>query len=86
MFSVVANRHGRRAILWRTLLLTFLAVTAAASLVATAIYFLYARRWNPLAPLAGAATGAFVTFVTLLLNWLTPLHRLPLARPSDHHS
>ena len=83
MISLVGHRQGRRVIRWGYVFLAALLFTGIGTFVSSALYYLLAPQWNPLALLVGAGAGILATVLTLLAALRTPLHQLPLLKWFD---
>lgn len=78
--TFVANLSGRKKILWGQLLKISLLLLPISTGTTTLAYILLAQRWNPLAAWLGLAGGAITVVLILMVNFATPIFRLPHIR------
>ena len=78
--TLVANRGGRRKVLWRQLLKISLIIIPIATVACSLGYLVFAQRWNPLAAWLGIASGFGTVLFIFLVNLFTPKRRLPFVR------
>ena len=78
--TLVGNKSGRRKLLWGPLFkLTVLLMPLGGGMCAGA-YAILTGRWSLLAAWLGLGGGFCIVLVILLVNLLTPIHRLPFVR------
>ena len=80
MLSLVGHRQGRKVIRWGCVLVAAICSATLAGAIASGLYYLLAKMWDPLVPIVGAGAGLVATVFTLLAALRTPLHRLPLLK------
>jgi hypothetical protein len=76
-FALVKNRKGRRVVCWGPFLTITLIMLIVPAALASGVYVLVAKRWNPMALYGGLAAGAITSIITLVFSLVTPLYKLP---------
>jgi hypothetical protein len=72
------KRNGNRVIVWTGLLKLMFFCVILGTVLASVVYLGITRRWNPQAPLAGAAAGVATALLAFIVNLFTPRKRLPV--------
>jgi uncharacterized membrane protein YagU involved in acid resistance len=78
--TLVGNKSGRKRIIWGQLVKMSLFMVLLCAGATSSSYLLFAQQWNPLAAWLGLAGGASITLVILVVNFCTPIFRLPFIR------
>jgi hypothetical protein len=78
--TLVANRGGRRKILWRQLLKISLVIIPITTAACSLGYFAMTQHWNPMAAWLGLAGGFGTVLFILIVHLSTPKNRLPFVR------
>ena len=78
--TLIGNKSGRRKILWGPMLKVSLAMVPLSVGGTSLAYILFADTWNPLAAWLGLATGFSIVLIILIVNFFTPIYRLPFVR------
>jgi len=78
--TLVANRGGRRKVLWGQLIKIAMLLVPVAMASISLTYLILVGRWNPLAAWLGLGAGLSIVTLILLAHFITPLSRMPHIR------